>query len=658
MTANIQPAKNPELFNTRSRFRPLSAMETMQRVKALAAVKTNEAVKRCSGQVFIGMFFDGTGNNREIDYVAAQNDPSRQKHSNVVRLLHTFRDKKVGANKYYAGYVPGVGTPFKDISDTGGKMGKSMSWNGEKRIVWGMFEVLNFVCQYVSDDSLLPRDQQNNISNNLGGVGSMAILRNSAFKIWTSRLKAAIESRRSGHPFPEQINLSVFGFSRGAAEARAFVNWLFDICEERNGQHYLAGVPLHVNFLGIFDTVASVGIANAYAGGLLAADGHQSWADDNMQIHSSVQNCLHIVAAHEVRSTFPMDSVRINGSYPPNTTEYVYPGAHSDVGGGYSPGAQGKTDQLARIAGFEMYCAALAAGVPLNTVKELSAAVQNALLPSQAAVDAFSSYMAHAKIRPAPVEDMLRQHMAHYFTYRYQARHTYGVHPDISHYYSRKFFKKATAERESLRDSQQHFLAIVARSTERMMKFQKEERWGDHPFPQPFRSVANPRKEDSQNPVLMPEKLLERGSAINDSLDNGTNDALAFDIRKTVEKWHKWLADNNYPYLVDEDAPERDVLSVLRTISEEPQPREIIEFIDHWVHDSMAGLAFDGMNEFLANGIGLAKFRRVYFGNDEDEIVRKAAIEANDAALKTVKAKRRDKKQWALDAAELARMRP
>lgn len=68
MTVNIQPAKKPELFNTRSRFRPLSAMETMQRVKALAAVKTKEEVRRCCGQVFIGMFFDGTGNNREIDY--------------------------------------------------------------------------------------------------------------------------------------------------------------------------------------------------------------------------------------------------------------------------------------------------------------------------------------------------------------------------------------------------------------------------------------------------------------------------------------------------------------------------------------------------------------------------------------------------------------
>lgn len=47
MTVNIQLAKNPELFNIRSRFRPLSAMGTMQRVKALAAVKTKEEVKRC-----------------------------------------------------------------------------------------------------------------------------------------------------------------------------------------------------------------------------------------------------------------------------------------------------------------------------------------------------------------------------------------------------------------------------------------------------------------------------------------------------------------------------------------------------------------------------------------------------------------------------------
>ncbi|WP_228745713.1 DUF2235 domain-containing protein, partial [Klebsiella pneumoniae] len=30
-----------------------------------------------------------------------------------------------------------------------------------------------------------------------------------------------------------------------------------------------------------------------------------------------------------------------NGKYPPCATEVVYPGMHSDIGGGYPPGDQG-----------------------------------------------------------------------------------------------------------------------------------------------------------------------------------------------------------------------------------------------------------------------------------------------------------------------------
>lgn len=86
--------------------------------------------------------------------------------------------------------------------------------------------------------------------------------------------------------------------------------------------------------MGGVDTVASVGIAGAFSSGLMGAEGHQSWANKNMQIHPGVESCLHIVAAHEIRATFPLDSVRIDQRYPPNVKEYVYPGSHSDVGGG------------------------------------------------------------------------------------------------------------------------------------------------------------------------------------------------------------------------------------------------------------------------------------------------------------------------------------
>ena len=47
------------------------------------------------------------------------------------------------------------------------------------------------------------------------------------------------------------------------------------------------------------------------------------------------------VSGHEQRLCFPLDSVRrANGKYPPCAIEVVYPGMHSDIGGGYPPGSR------------------------------------------------------------------------------------------------------------------------------------------------------------------------------------------------------------------------------------------------------------------------------------------------------------------------------
>ncbi|RYF28050.1 MAG: hypothetical protein EOO23_07625, partial [Comamonadaceae bacterium] len=70
----------------------------------------------CCGTVYIGMFFDGTGNNRDSDYV--EPPPDQRKHTNVVRLYHAYPDElRVGTDGYYRFYIPGVGTPFAEIGD-------------------------------------------------------------------------------------------------------------------------------------------------------------------------------------------------------------------------------------------------------------------------------------------------------------------------------------------------------------------------------------------------------------------------------------------------------------------------------------------------------------------------------------------------------------
>ncbi|HCL6079187.1 TPA: DUF2235 domain-containing protein, partial [Klebsiella pneumoniae] len=67
---------------------------------------------------------------------------------------------------------------------------------------------------------------------------------------------------------------------------------------------------------------------------------------------------------------------RANGKYPPCAREVVYPGMHSDIGGGYPPGDQGKANGkddallLSQIPLNDIYTAAFSAGAPLKVPQD------------------------------------------------------------------------------------------------------------------------------------------------------------------------------------------------------------------------------------------------------------------------------------------------
>ncbi|EPN31221.1 hypothetical protein A244_37965, partial [Pseudomonas syringae pv. actinidiae ICMP 18807] len=80
------------------------------------------------------------------------------------------------------------------------------------------------------------------------------------------------------------------------------------------------------------------------------------------------------------RLCFPLESIRReSGSYPVNSVEVIYPGVHSDLGGGYPPGDQGKAVSndtrvgdaflLSQIALNDLYADAFAHGSPLKVPK-------------------------------------------------------------------------------------------------------------------------------------------------------------------------------------------------------------------------------------------------------------------------------------------------
>jgi hypothetical protein len=342
-----------------ARHRPLA--QAAQRRTALAS--RTPGAHTCRQTLKLSFYFDGTGNNRDADLLTYE-------HSNVARMfLAAAKDNE--AEGVYSFYIPGLGTYFKDIGDRGEDGGKAFGSRGEDRIQWALKKL----------------QERRSMAKNLCG-----------------------------------IEIAAFGFSRGAATARAFANRIQALCGEGEGGWVLKGTKVRVNiyFLGLWETVASVGLPKSannqsklgligeviwgkLGGGGYApsdhmqnrdvqtiaygrpgadpapghmyswADGHLNWGGE-MAIPPVVSHGVHMMAGHEIRNSFPVDSVCHGGSRAAafSGEEFVYPGVHSDVGGGYRPGEGGRSrklgQQLSLITLRVMYEKARVAGVPIRNL--------------------------------------------------------------------------------------------------------------------------------------------------------------------------------------------------------------------------------------------------------------------------------------------------
>ena len=158
--------------------------------------------------------------------------------------------------------------------------------------------------------------------------------------------------RETRHEQYREVIVDAFGFSRGAAAARYFVNCLSRRSFEPvdTGLAVMSDEPTHLSrvrlpsvtmrFLGVFDTVAAIG--SPEDGGDVS-DARN--ADVNVHLDdSSAQVIVHLTASNEYRRNFALNSIRTrSGAVPAGGTEIALPGAHSDVGGGYR--GQGETVQ-------------------------------------------------------------------------------------------------------------------------------------------------------------------------------------------------------------------------------------------------------------------------------------------------------------------------
>ncbi|KAG8155535.1 T6SS phospholipase effector Tle1-like catalytic domain-containing protein [Burkholderia catarinensis] len=465
----------PEQFNEQGRLSEGAAARSMGK-SALAGETPG-----CPQTLHVNLFFDGTNNNLEEDIKSAE----RPTHSNVARLFNACSYNY--ADGEYRFYVPGVGTPFPEIGEKEfTAKGKAFAAGFGMRVAWGYTRLLNAVHQAMTGSALMDNTEARAVcsliddeviassgtlvsavsniakTSRVAGVAASSPMFYYGYKVRSKleRLHGELSALQRKHSSPggqlnrsiKKVWVNVLGFSRGAAGARVFVNRLINSWAP--GGMIAGAIPYEVNFLGIFDTVASVGIPDTATAAIDRAelDGHWAWTSRGaLNVPVSVRKCVHFFSIHEQRMSFPLDSIRERQVYPigePRRIEIAYPGVHSDVGGGYPVGDQGKSregegSKLSQIALHNMYIEALKAGVPLMLqadIRKRDDLVRDFALSSSVA-RTFNDWLSTVNQKPLDsVETALRIGMGQSLAWRTLRADIGNSHAYVT---SQEFFRRA-----------------------------------------------------------------------------------------------------------------------------------------------------------------------------------------------------------------------
>jgi Uncharacterized alpha/beta hydrolase domain (DUF2235) len=633
---NAAPTERP--------LRPGSGRLKLAAGNAMAASKQASQLPpptTCQQCLTLGFFFDGTGNNLDADVGTMQ-------HSNVARLFqsHPLDDSVLNRFSFY---VPGLGTYFSEIGDRGNTTrGRGMGHMGQDRINW-------------------------------------------AFKKFDEVIKQA--EARAQNPTNKilSIKVSVFGFSRGATAARAFVRDLAQRCNVKSGEYRLkqGDYPVEVIFLGIFDTVASVGMpmsgnntpgatslgwyatqttvdvrAGSPTNGILAMafgepgadpapgsfDGHASWAD-GLEVPALVKRCVHMVSGHEMRNSFPVDSALFGQRYPDGVAEMVYPGVHSDVGGGYQPGEGARSahpgEMLSLIPLRAMHQEARSAGVPLLSIDAL--AERSALLKRSFALDdegskkfdemnaLFGHYMQLAGSGGRDIGRELLAHSSWYLRWRFfNARRNQragGQGPDANTIAQRE--PGFAAERKRIAADVARLEGDWAKAREeldRAQYIQQNAQMAQARFGLPIQPDVKQRlAQATENERLARDAHLREKSKLDTYADDS---ALAGNMtayeRRLVQDAEAITAHQKKNPKLTLRPHYRNLIDAYNAqyLSGDPLDEKLVAFFDRYVHDSLAGFATDATlpsDPRVIYAGGDNKIRYAGLTNDSSEPKRMAA---------------------------------
>ena len=215
--------------------------------------------------------------------------------TNVVKLFSLYKDGEEvadGVKKVFIKvYEPGAGTR-----------------SGGEDSVWGM-------------------------ATGLGETGVQAQVEK-AFEEVAYRLNAEVDISKV-----RSVQFDLFGFSRGAAASRYAANEILSGPEGALGRIFRdKGVfwsgLFSVRFIGLLDTVT--GVVNPFRFDFSAGNARNQPVDIHLD-SGKLGRVVHIAALDEFRSNFALNSICNSADKTPDNFREIYlPGAHSDIGGGYS----------------------------------------------------------------------------------------------------------------------------------------------------------------------------------------------------------------------------------------------------------------------------------------------------------------------------------
>ncbi len=279
----------------------------------------------------IGMFFDGTGNNRD------NSEKARACYARDVNLAEAAPDIVAFCQKH--GFDGNGGAPddsFGNDSSNVAKLFELYRDDSDKQIPDEEIEAALRVYVEGIGTSSTQGDSLYSQATGLGAQGVRARVEESP-----SLVLKTLRTFQLNNPDKRinRIEFDIFGFSRGAAAARDFANEILKGKGSVVAKAIPAGTPglgdsfgwrpqrdFCINYIGIFDTVAA--IADWMHGDFSGNNAINPGIDIRLA-PDAARKVVHLVAKDERRYNFSLNQA--------SGAEILLPGVHSDLGGGYLP---------------------------------------------------------------------------------------------------------------------------------------------------------------------------------------------------------------------------------------------------------------------------------------------------------------------------------